>query len=41
MLVTVVVTGNHYLADALGALVVLCAATALALLIEWRRRGTG
>lgn len=34
MILTVVVTGNHYLADALGAVLVLCCAALLALLVE-------
>jgi hypothetical protein len=41
MLTTVIATGNHYISDALGAVVVVCAATVLALLIEqWRARET-
>ena len=37
MLTTVVVTGNHYIADGLGAAVVLSIAFTLSLLIEWWR----
>lgn len=38
---TVVVTANHYLADAAGAVLVVCLATALALLLEWGRSALG
>jgi membrane-associated phospholipid phosphatase len=38
MLTTVIVTGNHYLSDALGALVVVCAAALIALLLAARGR---
>lgn len=34
MILTVVVTGNHYVTDALGAVLVLCCATLLALVVE-------
>lgn len=37
MLTTVIVTGNHYVADAFGALVALAIATAVALSLEWWR----
>jgi membrane-associated phospholipid phosphatase len=37
MLATVIVTGNHYLLDGLGALAVVCLATVLAVLVAWRR----
>ena len=36
MLLTVIVTGNHYVSDALGAVVVVGVAFALAMLLEWR-----
>lgn len=38
MLATVVVTGNHYIADALGAALVLSLATALAIGVEWLKQ---
>lgn len=39
MLTTVIVTGNHYISDGLGAVIVVCIATVLALLILcWRAR---
>jgi membrane-associated phospholipid phosphatase len=37
MLIAVVVTGNHYIVDGLGAVGVVCCAVVLAVLIEWRR----
>jgi hypothetical protein len=37
MLLTVIITGNHYLADGIGAAAVVCVATALALLLASRR----
>lgn len=36
MFITVIVTGNHYVADVLGILAVLCCAVPLALLVERR-----
>ena len=38
MLATVVVTGNHYIADAIGAVFVLTLATTLAIGVEWLKR---
>jgi membrane-associated phospholipid phosphatase len=37
MLTTVVVTGNHYLLDGIGALLVVTLSSVLAMLIAWRR----
>lgn len=39
MLTTVVVTGNHYLTDAVGAEIVVCIAVLFSILIAWRASG--
>jgi len=39
MVLTVIVTGNHYITDALGAVAVFCASVLVALAIEWKRSG--